>query len=458
MEIRIERSGNQLIVPIPRAIIRPKLTRKWVTGRMYHGGRVIEIPATLPLGAIDTPSGRRPVNLRKSFLNQIRPGLDYTKEIVVRPGSIGLGYGDPLHAFFAGDDRLRVWIPAREIQRLRLSSPAFNEIPVRIYATTKPGEEQVGRWETIEDLRVYHLGRHYDATKIGNEWFWYIPEKIEYKPPGLRPEMELYPEQIFRAGPAPNAECWDAGEGEVTIELGFYPDSTIAKNVSRVNGFAFRNIANRNYSLKDVDSYPFYCELRASFITVYPREFIEILDAPKGAYLTHLIGKTGVLGITLRNMVNWILIKRVINEETSQQKIVHYLYSGKLKRTDYQTRWVATPGARRTAGRTRMTAGGGANGRNPPADIVAPGTWENEEILLTEGLEINEMIDELKFTGFEFERCVKYARMVNRQLYYYVYDNNYIENQVRVSPEVYLDRRYRFLWTHIQYLYRGEEG
>jgi hypothetical protein len=194
MEVRIERRDNQLVVPIPGIIVRPKITRKWVTTTVVDPeGRVLEIPTTLPLGTIDIQTGRRPINLRKSFLRQLSPTLDFTKEIVVRPGSIGLGYGAPIRAFFSGEDRLRVWIPSREVMRLGLINLYINEIPVRIYGTSHAGERQVSRWESVEELRVYHLGRHYDATKIGNDWFWFVPEKLEYKPPGLRPEIELYP-------------------------------------------------------------------------------------------------------------------------------------------------------------------------------------------------------------------------------------------------------------------------
>ena len=471
-ETAIDRDGMQLTVYIPRDLAEPTIEHRWEEQTIYDPGSFIEIPTTLELGVIDRPSGRRAIILRKTFLRSLSPQLDLTKEIAVRPhaaptGRYGAaaGYGYPIRAHPQDEtgDRLRVWIPRAETIRLGLEDLFIKEIPARIYGTTRPGERKERRWVEHEVLKVYHLGRHYDASKQAGNWVWLVPESLGYKPPGGdRAEIILHPEEIFRPAYNMGYKAWaaifKAGKGEVTIELGLfdrYPG--VAKQVSRTNGFAFRNISNRNYSLKDENEYPFYCELRASFITVYPREFIELTDSRLrgGYYLATLVGKGahGILGITLRNIVRWILVKKLTDEEGRQTgKIARYLYSGKLKRNDYQTRWIVTSAAKRNAGRTSLTAGGGGQGKTPPPSIESPGTWENEELLLTEGLEINEMIDELKFTDFEFEKCIKYARMVNRQLYYYVYDNNWIESQVRASIETYMDNKYQFIWTHIPYL------
>lgn len=343
-------------------------------------------------------------------------GLDTSQPIEVRV----YGSGKWLRAHVYHGRYVRVWIPEDVVKRTKMRKETF--YPVLIRGMTHPFVKERIVEREQETILVNHLGNEYQAVKIGASWRWEIPNQIQYTPPGgrIRPLM-LEPEKIFGwfvdgGGHVEAVEYIDEEErGTISFEIMVSPDSPrTEKRVSQTNGYAFRNIANRNYSLKDINLYPFFAELRASLLAAYPLVMYRRIG---NNYENTLID---FLNITVWNMAGKVML-------TLQG--YPFLLSDKLDSNDieytplYQRERYTREKLKFRKGRERLP-----------------------DYVISEGTEINEKIDRLDFEYFPFGYCIKYCRIVNEKYGYYVYDNAEINKYARKLNTVLLDEK-GFVWT-----------
>lgn len=326
------------------------------------------------------------------------------------------GHGQWLKAHLFHGRFARVWIPSKLAKRLHVRDYDFYPVLIRGMTHAQIRQRRIQR--EAETIIVRHLGNEYPAVKVGFSWRWELPREIPYKPPGDRDVMLIRPEELFgwyidQGGIVEAEEFYQDDRHKILFEIHVEPYHPVQeKYVARNNGFAFRNIANRNYALKDINAYPFFCELRSSVLLAYP---VIYHHAKQVNYTNKLID---MLNITVWNMAGKVLLSLAGYP---------FLTSKKLQSTE-QTVLPLFQGVRYTRENMKHR-----RGREPLPDYV-----------ISEGTEVNEKIDQLEFERFPFSYCIKYCRIINKQMGYYVYDNKTIEEYAR-SENVHCDKE-GFLW------------
>jgi len=340
--------------------------------------------------------------------------LDTTRPIEVKL----YGHGPWLKTHLFHGRYARVWIPRKIEQRLHIRDYDYYPVLIRGWTRAQIKEHRIQRQE--ETIIIRHLGNEYYATKVGVSWRWELPNELLYKPPGdYRAPLLIKPEEIFGwfINQGGHVEAMDFGSPQphiIDFEIAVSPDAwTTEKRVAQTNEYAYRNIANRNYALKDINQYPWFAELRCSFLSAYPRIQYQ---AQEIGYKNKLIE---ILNITLWNMAGKVLLTLTgypfLLSDKLESNTIEYipLFQGKrYTKQDLKHR----------------------RGREPVPDYV-----------ISEGTEVNEKIDRLDFEAHQFSRCLKYARIINKQMGYYVYDNRTIEAMVQKAGTVFMDYQ-GFIW------------
>ena len=347
--------------------------------------------------------------------------------------------------------------------------------PLQIYPII--GTETVtvpGKTITVETIRVKHLGHifphninHPPVQKIGGRWIWFIPFEIRYIPPGqeieiLRP-YEKFAEYIRRRYPLKAEILSDGISEQVMIDIGFVPinEGNITKEIasnSKPIPVAYRTMSNNNYSLKDEDKYPFYAELRASWLTCYPRthhiprakkrEYPDIMnpDTLEKVELVNREGKKGSLTITVYNMAHWVFIHEYPNgaiarpfrskkiELYHNKRIPTWNKNWKIEDFPNKVEFSKTYGTRR--------------GPASLEDVQLPA-------VISEGMEINVPVSYDIFEGFPFERVIKYARFINALNKYYAYNDSQV-NEKAETRYTTVDKE-GFIWKQAWLLQSEKE-
>jgi len=170
-------------------------------------------------------------------------------------------------------------------------------------------------------------------------------------------------------------------------------DELIARLLERF----YRNMVVRNYSATVELPYPFLAEVRATYISRGPVDYITTDTGRR-------IRLIDALGITVQNMVSFFLPSIRAAEK-----------KGKVSYT------------------------------NESIEIDVP---ELGEIVRTLGTEINRPVSRREIAGFPLEYCIKYVRIVNEQTLrsrrFYEYNNNQIESAL--AEKCIIDSK-GFVWV-----------
>lgn len=274
------------------------------------------------------------------------------------------------------------WSP----RRWRASIPVSIRYKYRIVPGTKVRmmyTEYVTRF-VVPKLKIHHLSKEYYADwDEENRWMtWYVPEDTPcYDTLALALKERIY------AG----AECHFE---ETHVNIDFIFSAFGGKYISRKTGYAFRNMAVRNYTATVEIDYPLLVEIRAFYLTSCPKEFyqdekryIPLLDA---------------LRITVQNIVYFFT-----------QSIRHAEKEGKVT---YET---------------------------------TPISIEEMEVEVL-GEEENVEVDYAEADPFPFYKAVKYVRIINEQTYKrrkgkpYIYHDVDIEEELKIHPLVEI--KDGFIW------------
>jgi len=193
--------------------------------------------------------------------------IDPNKDVKIRLYKLpGVWYTSHIHHYFPHRtvrDR-RVWIPSVMADRFKIKDYEF--YPAFIRATTRPTWKIRLVEREVRTVVIQHMGRTYKTENYApNKWRWRIPKDIECHPV-LTTAITM---NIF-----PDAECHLAPLEDI-IFVDFIFTKASARIVSEKVGYAFRNMAVRNYSATMETDYPFLCEIRATYITSCPKSFYQ---------------------------------------------------------------------------------------------------------------------------------------------------------------------------------------
>lgn len=396
---RVYKIEDDLAINIPTDVLPPSRLQ-WVK-------ELAETTDWYPLlvGSLDISTGRIPLFL--PYANISRLGLLPEERIEVRLfGHPDEWFTSHLYHGYQG----RVWIPRRVVKKLSIR-------PLEYYFAIIRGLRRVER--PVRKVIVRHLGRDYETENYApNRWRWIIPEEVYIRETKVRP-TEIF-NKAFELGITPEAECYYApGPGVIETDL-IIPERE--KEVSSHMLYCFRNIANRNFSIKEIDEYPFFCECRVQIISTYPRSWYQV-RLPDGKEIRDLLME--VLETTVENILNWHIILHGVWLGGRKGLVV---YSKAKFRPTFQAKLYTTANLKpRNVSFDRMRG-----------DLVA-------KTLVTAGQEINEKISYADAIEFPFGYCYKYVRIVNKQFGYYVYDDSRIEADMVGSDKIWSDR-FGFVW------------
>jgi len=302
-----------------------------------------------------------------------RLGLDPDKPIFIRPYGFKEWVRAHLYHGFYG----RVWVPRYIARRTRMRE--YTVYPVMIRGITMPRIEiQLVRRE-VKTVEVDHMGKTYPTENYApNKWRWRIPRNID-----------CYPVMVTALGIHiyPDAECHREDE-IVLVDFSF--SKAAGRVVSEKTGYAFRNMAVRNYTATtELDEYPFLCEIRATYISSCPKAFYQPDEI-------HHIELREALQITVYNMLQHFFT-RLINKETGEELPYSTMsYADHIDAIDYTTNTVALK-------------------RSYPK-IELDERWKEKYISYDaegEGIPSEEFGVEEK----RFYQCIKYVRVLNESSY-----------------------------------------
>ena len=411
---RMYKLDEKLAINIPSLVLPPsrlQTIEETVTVPGYEAETITWFP--LLTGKI-APDGRMPMVIRRETLEWL--GLDSTKDVFVR-----LKW-DIWRRAHVWHQHKRLWIPRAVVKSLEkhgLRPDSYYDVHIRGTTPSKTETRTVTR-EVIPEVIVRHLGKDYKTDNYApNRWRWIIPEELYMGETRVKP-TELF-NKAFDLSIIPEAECYYApGPGVIETDLIILERE---KELSSYLGYAYRNIANRNFSLKEVDAYPFFCELRCSDITAYPRDWYQF-KLPDGRE------QRGTLVDTLENSV--------INL-TNWHPILYGIWYGEQEGKITFSRDKFKPTFQR-----KLYSGKVLHPRNLSVEKMRKQLDTYEE-LITAGQEINEKISYADAIEFNWGSCIKYIRIVNKQMGYYIYDNARIEYDMASSEKIECDSS-GFVW------------
>ena len=168
---------------------------------------------------------------------------------------------------------LRVNVPADIERRLKISRYDGDVYPVLIRGTTFPEKRIRIVRRPVRKVVIDHMGKEYEAEEISDDKYrWVIPKEIVSYPvllQGFNMIPPIYPlAEIFRHGEV------------IYVDFVYYSDE--GRKVSEQIGYAYRNMAVRNYTAAaEIDlGYPFLCEIRATYISSMPKKYYQINEHP----------------------------------------------------------------------------------------------------------------------------------------------------------------------------------
>jgi len=295
-----------------------------------------------------------------------RLGLDPDKPISVRLYGSRRWINAHLYHGYHG----RVWIPAPITRKTRVRD--YTTYPVIIKGTTLPRIEIQTVRREVRDVKVDHMGKTYPTENYApNRWRWRMPKEIDCYPVMVKAiGMNIYPE----------AQCHREDE---IILIDFIFSKPSGRVVSEAMGYAFRNMAVRNYTATVEVDYPFLCEIRATYLSSCPLTYYQPDE-------THNIMLKNALEITVYNILQYFFQKSKPENPYSSMS-----WADHIDKIDFTT----------TAVKLRRTY--------PKIKIDEP--WKGKYLDYTaEG----EGVPSEQF-GVEkqFYQCIKYVRVLNESSY-----------------------------------------
>jgi len=362
--IRRNRAG-QLITDIPLFIlpsIRRELARIWEPGKTRQTTTFIR----LETGARDR-YGRLPVFIPNYLLLYL--GIDPTQSIEVRL------YRYPFIWFeshlYHGYPSGRVFLPWTVVDLLNLKPNWAYSFQIRGQAP----RIRIERMEEKREIVISHLNREYIVTSRT----FVIPEVT-----GTFMGRIIEPESIFGwaidQGFNVVAE-WFYDEIPGTVYVDFLVDPrnpVMERSVAIHNNLAFRNMSVRNFSVEDITAYRFLTEIRATFLSAYPRTWYDAID------------------------VNWQVELIEALNTTTYNLATYLLYIGESDNLVESRKPI------------KMTVDELKKGNRFPPRVRE---------IITEGTEINTPIDGAKIEG-KFFYANKYIRIVDSKDKYWEYATN----------------------------------
>lgn len=320
-------------------------------------------------------------------------GLDPTKNVYIRLLNTRLWLkAHKYHRGYYG----RVSIP-REYTPLLKNQTIY---PVQIMGTTYPTAEIRYVKRKVKTVVVTHMNKTYPTENYTpNHWRWRIPKETESYPVLLTAlSMNIYPE----------AECHLGAKEDVLVDFVF--SSAAALVLAEKTGYAYRNMAVRNYTATQELDYPFLCEIRATYISCTPKMFYQ----PTEEYIENL--KEG-LKRTIYNILVYFF-DRIVDKETGRElKYSKMSWADHIDAIDYVTNTVYLK-------------------RQYP-QIKTDAKWKDKYMSYEaegEGLP-NEAAEQPDTKKYYY--CIKYVRVLTESSYHdggldrWVYTNNEIENIIR---------------------------
>jgi len=251
----------------------------------------------LKAGAVDRYYPRIPLAIPKKLLEKL--GFDPFKEILVSP--IGYYGWIPAHKHGARGEYTRVWVPLHIAKAIRIKPN--KSVPVLLSGWTLAEREVI---EVYPVVRVEHLRQDFDTERIRKRYRWIIPSVMHFIPSEGRPPLEIRAHEIFnhalKQGVTPLAELHYSGRGVLQIDIIILERE---KEIAMAIGQAYRTTANQNFTLRELNDYPFLASVRSTWSTVYPRVYYQtrIPVMPRGnAWRDPL---EYALNNTVDNMVDW---------------------------------------------------------------------------------------------------------------------------------------------------------
>lgn len=263
IKTQIYKIDNDLAINIPRAVL-PSEKIQLVEQRVEIPGEPAETATTYPLLVraypIDTKT-LKTVRLLIPKKEMERLGLDPYEQIFIKLPNRTEWY--PAHIFHGYYGRVTIPIRlARELELWRYHGELY---PVFISGKTFP--KTIIRYikRPMRTVIINHIGIDYPAENYGpDKWRWRIPKTIESYPI-LEKSITL---NIY-----PSGEC-HLDEGIIYVD--FIISKAAARVVAEAMGYAFRNMAVRNYTAtSEIIEYPFLCEIRATYLSCTPKMFYQ---------------------------------------------------------------------------------------------------------------------------------------------------------------------------------------
>jgi len=295
----IIRVGENYVIDIPSDAlpkIVPSLREKEIPSYEIFEDEIQYLKATT------RERGRQALSIPMKLLRKLE--FDPERPVWVSP----LGYAGWIPAHKHGPKRIdeeyriayytRVWIPITVADELGIKpGVAF---PVLLSGWSIPEREVVEEYPAIN---VEHLNNVFSTEFVDDHYQWKIPHVIEFIPaPGRNPlTIRVYEilGMVFDLKVTPQADFYYKGRGRVQIDISIPSEG---KEIADKIGEAYRTISNQNYTLSDMNDYPFLAEIRSQWIGVYPRVFYQTKLPNDEEWRDPL---EYALAITVKNLVDW---------------------------------------------------------------------------------------------------------------------------------------------------------
>jgi len=394
---KVYKINDDLAINIPSQVLPPSRVQI-VEERVEVPGEPAETVNTYPLIVRAYPIGAkipRSIRLLIPKEQMLRLGLDSYEKMWIRiPGRDEWYPAHFYHGYYG-----RVTIPINVARQLNIAQYHGQLYDVYIMGKTFPRTIIRHVRRSVRNVVINHMGNNYQAENYApNRYRWVIPNTIESFPV-LQTAMNMYI--------APEAQCHLSDLKDV-IFVDFVFNRVSAVVVAENTGFAFRNMAVRNYTATvDVD-YPFLCEIRATYLSCTPLSFYQ----PDRFHHTRI---KEALQITVYNLLQHFF-SRLTNRETGEELPWSTMsYADHIDSIDYTTNAV--------------------NLKRTYPSIPVKQKWEKNYMDYTsEGEAISD--EEFGIQEKKYYYCIKYIRVLNessyqsQQLDRWVYLNNTIENMI----------------------------
>lgn len=264
IQTRIYQLEEDIAINIPTKVL-PKAKLQLVEERVEVPGFLSQTGLVPLLTGRRAKDGRMPIHIPYEIMEGF--DIDPNKEVEIRLYRYpGIWLRSHVHHRFPHrtvKDR-RVWIPNRVVDILKIEN--YEYYPAVIKATTRPTWTIRLVEREVREVVVQHMNRTYNTENYApNKWRWRIPKEIDCHPVLITAlNMNIFP----------RAECHLSPLQDI-IFVDFNFTKASARVISERMGYAFRNMAVRNYTATMETDYPFLCEIRATYITSCPKAFYQ---------------------------------------------------------------------------------------------------------------------------------------------------------------------------------------